>query len=145
MCLTRSSSEDSKAKLSKVISNIFEDISCDCTFSGGYPGWEPNINSKTLKTFTSCQFCNKNNRRGLIFDKPALENEEGGPACDCNPSSSSFGHSGFTGTLAWVDPSENFVYVFLSNRVHPTSENNKLLEMDVRTKIMDVFYKSIRQ
>ena len=49
MCLTRSSSEDSKAKLSKVISNIFEDISCDCTFSGGYPGWEPNINSKTLK------------------------------------------------------------------------------------------------
>ena len=49
MCLTRSSSEDSKTKLSKVISNIFEDISCDCTFSGGYPGWEPNINSKTLK------------------------------------------------------------------------------------------------
>ena len=49
MCLTRSSSEDSKAKLSKVISNIFEDISCDCKFSGGYPGWEPNINSKTLK------------------------------------------------------------------------------------------------
>ena len=91
------------------------------------------------------RFCNKNNRRGLIFDKPALENEEGGPACDCNPSSSSFGHSGFTGSLAWVDPSENFVYVFLSNRVHPTSENNKLLEMDVRTKIMDVFYKSIRQ
>ncbi len=111
----------------------------------GEYGGDRYLNSKTLKTFTSCQFCNENNRRGLIFDKPALENEEGGPACDCNPSSSSFGHSGFTGTLAWVDPSENFVYVFLSNRVHPTSENNKLLEMDVRTKIMDVFYKSIRQ
>ena len=49
MCLTRSSSEDSKAQLSKVISKIFEDISCDCTFSGGYPGWEPNIDSNTLK------------------------------------------------------------------------------------------------
>ena len=49
MCLTRSSSELSKAQLSKVISKIFEDISCDCTFSGGYPGWEPNINSNTLK------------------------------------------------------------------------------------------------
>ena len=49
MCLTRSSSEDSKAQLSKFISKIFEDISCDCTFSGGYPGWEPNISSKTLK------------------------------------------------------------------------------------------------
>ena len=49
MCLTRSSNEYSKVKLSKVISNIFKDISCDCIFSGGYPGWEPNINSKTLK------------------------------------------------------------------------------------------------
>ena len=49
MCLTRSSSEDSKNKLSKIISNIFENISCSCTFSGGYPGWEPNINSKTLR------------------------------------------------------------------------------------------------
>ena len=49
MCLTRSSNEYSKVKLSKFISNIFKDISCDCIFSGGYPGWEPNINSKTLK------------------------------------------------------------------------------------------------
>ena len=49
MCLTRSSSEDSKNKLSKIISNIFENISYSCTFSGGYPGWEPNINSKTLR------------------------------------------------------------------------------------------------
>ena len=48
-CLTRSSSEDSKEKLSKIISNIFENISCKCIFSGGYQGWEPNINSLTLK------------------------------------------------------------------------------------------------
>ena len=48
-CLTRSSSEDSKEKLSKIISNIFENINCKCIFSGGYPGWEPNINSLTLK------------------------------------------------------------------------------------------------
>ena len=48
-CLTRSSSEDSKQKLSKIISNIFENINCQCILSGGYPGWEPNINSLTLK------------------------------------------------------------------------------------------------
>ena len=48
-CLTRSSSEDSKEKLSKKISKIFENINCECVFSGGYPGWEPNINSLTLK------------------------------------------------------------------------------------------------
>ena len=48
-CLTRSSSENSKDKLSKIISNIFENIGCDSKFSGGYPGWEPNMNSATLK------------------------------------------------------------------------------------------------
>ena len=48
-CLTRSSSENSKDKLSKIISNIFENIGCDSKFSGGYPGWEPNLNSATLK------------------------------------------------------------------------------------------------
>ena len=48
-CLTRSSSEQSKEKLSKKISKIFENINCECVFSGGYPGWEPNINSLTLK------------------------------------------------------------------------------------------------
>ncbi len=48
-CLTRSSSENSKEKLSKVISDIFQNIGCDCKFSGGYPGWEPNLNSLTLK------------------------------------------------------------------------------------------------
>ena len=48
-CLTRSSSEDSKSKLSKIISKIFNNISCKCIFSGGYPGWEPNVNSLTLK------------------------------------------------------------------------------------------------
>ena len=32
-CLTRSSSEDSKEKLSKKISKIFENINCECVFS----------------------------------------------------------------------------------------------------------------
>ena len=98
----------------------------------------------TVNQFTSCQFCDTENRRGAGFDKPVLEGQEGGPACDCSPSSKAFGHSGFTGTLVWADPEEEFVYVFLSNRIHPTSENKKLLEMDVRTKIMHVFYDAIR-
>ena len=48
-CLTRSSSEHSKVQLSEIISNIFKKIACDCVFSGGYPGWEPNFDSETLK------------------------------------------------------------------------------------------------
>lgn len=99
---------------------------------------------KTVKKFTDCQYCKDENRRGAAFDKAVLEGQEGGPACDCSPSFEAFGHSGFTGTLVWADPQEQFVYVFLSNRIHPTSENKKLLKMDVRTKIMEVFYEAIR-
>ena len=74
MCLTRSSKEDSKAKLSKLISNIFEDISCDCTFSGGYPGWEPNINSKILKEV-------KNSYINLFSSEPKVNVIHAGLEC----------------------------------------------------------------
>jgi CubicO group peptidase (beta-lactamase class C family) len=52
----------------------------------------------------------------------------------------SFGHTGFTGTMAWADPEEQIVYVFLSNRVYPDAENKKLLRMDVRTQIQEMIY-----
>ena len=110
----------------------------------GYYGGERYFHNYTVNQFTKCQFCKDENRRGAGFDKAVLEGQEGGPACDCSPSSKAFGHSGFTGTLVWADPDEQFVYVFLSNRIHPTSDNKKLLEMDVRTKIMQVFYDAIR-
>ena len=110
----------------------------------GYYGGERYFHNYTVNQFTKCQFCKDENRRGAGFDKAVLEGQEGGLACDCSPSSKAFGHSGFTGTLVWADPDEQFVYVFLSNRIHPTSENKKLLKMDVRTKIMQVFYDAIR-
>ena len=107
--------------------------------------WERFFEKATVEEFTKCQFCEDENRRGAGFDKAVLPEQEGGPACDCNPSPTAFGHSGFTGTLVWVDPAEDFVYVFLSNRIHPTAENKKLLKMDVRTNIMEVFYQAIRK
>ena len=112
---------------------------------GGEYAGERFFEKETLEEFTKCQFCEDENRRGAGFDKAALTDQDGGPACDCNPSPMAFGHSGFTGTLAWVDPAEDFVYVFLSNRIHPTAENKKLLKMNVRTNIMDVFYQAIRK
>ena len=95
--------------------------------------------AQTIKEFTKCQFCQDENRRGAGFDKPALPEQEGGPTCKC-VSYLSFGHSGFTGTLAWADPETGIVYVFLSNRIHPDASNTKLLDMDVRTNIMQVIY-----
>ncbi|MBW6484256.1 MAG: serine hydrolase [Vicingaceae bacterium] len=109
----------------------------------GTYGGEQYIKDTTLNEFTKCQFCEENgNRRAAGFDKPIMTG--GGPTCNC-VSYLSFGHSGFTGTLVWADPVENVVYVFLSNRVHPHTENNKLLKLNIRTNIQQVIYDAINK
>ncbi|MBN4061610.1 MAG: serine hydrolase [Flavobacteriales bacterium] len=101
------------------------------------------LKEETVKEFSRCQFCGNNNRRGAGFDKPAAHGSPG-PTCDCI-SSNSFGHSGFTGTLAWADPDEEVVYIFLSNRVYPDANNRKLIKMGIRSEIMQVIYDAIRK
>jgi CubicO group peptidase (beta-lactamase class C family) len=93
-----------------------------------------------IEEFTKCQFC-PSNRRGAGFDKP-VRSLEGGPTCD-KVSLSSFGHSGFTGTITWADPANGVVYVFLSNRVYPDAENWKITSENTRTRIQDIIYQSI--
>ena len=105
--------------------------------NGEYAG-EQYLSKEVVKEFTKCQFPKNDNRRGAGFDKAALPEQEGGPACDCNPSTSAFGHSGFTGNLTWADPESGILYVFLSNRVYPDAENHKLISMNIRTEIMNV-------
>ena len=106
----------------------------------GMYGDEFYFSSEIIDEYTKCQFCQEENRRGLGFDKPALENQEGGPTCKC-VSELSYGHSGFTGTLAWADPETQIIYIFLSNRIHPSSDNKKLLDLNVRTDIMEEIFK----
>jgi len=60
-------------------------------------------------------------------------------------SDQSFGHSGFTGTFAWADPTYDLVYVFLSNRTYPTMENTKLVDVNLRSEIQRVIYKAMIQ
>lgn len=42
-------------------------------------------------------------------------------------SKSAYGHTGFTGTSLWIDPELELLVVLLTNRVHPTRENELLL------------------
>ena len=106
---------------------------------GSYAG-EYYLSEDVINEFTSCQFCLLDNRRGIGFDKPALENQEGGPTCKC-VSRLSFGHTGFTGTLAWADPETKIIFIFLSNRIHPDASNKKLLDLNIRTNIMELIFK----
>ena len=108
----------------------------------GVYGGEKYFDDETLELFTSRPHGETGNRRGYGFDKPKLENHKYGPTCD-DISDKSYGHTGFTGTMAWADPEMNVVYIFLSNRIHPDANNTKLIEMDVRTNIQQVIYEAI--
>lgn len=107
---------------------------------GNYGGMQF-ITEATLQKFNTCYFCKDGNRRGVGFDKPQLGNE--GPTCGC-VSLTSFGHTGFTGTMTWADPEKEIVYVFLSNRTYPDSNaTNKLSKENIRENIQKVIYESI--
>ncbi len=82
------------------------------------------------------------NRRGLVFDKPVLDKAAGGSASEL-VSDKSFGHTGFTGTLAWADPEHDLIFVFLSNRIHPDVSNRKLIQGNYRTQIQTEVYKAL--
>ena len=47
-------------------------------------------------------------------------------SCGTRLSARAIGHTGFTGTSLWIDPAQNLYIVLLTNRVHPTRENNQL-------------------
>ncbi len=107
----------------------------------GEYGGEQFLSKEVIKDFVKCQFCDEDNRRGAGFDRRSTSRV--GPTCNC-VSYHSFGHTGFTGTMAWADPTENIVYIFLSNRVYPDADNKKLMKLDIRTNIQEVIYESLR-
>lgn len=103
---------------------------------GNYGG-KNYLDKDTIADFTRCQYCPRN-RRGAGFDKP-VRSLEGGPTCN-KVTLSSFGHSGFTGTITWADPEKGIVYVFLSNRVYPDAMNWKIVKENIRTDIQEAIY-----
>jgi CubicO group peptidase (beta-lactamase class C family) len=102
---------------------------------GGVQYYRP----ETVSLFTRKQY--DTSRRGLGWDKP-LQSDWNSPT-SLYASPSTFGHTGFTGTCVWVDPEFGLVYVFLSNRVHPDMNNNKLLSANIRSRIQDTIYQAI--
>lgn len=108
---------------------------------GKYGGREY-IAGNTVSQYSRCQFCPQN-FRAIGFDRASKPGDPNGNAAASAPASS-FGHSGFTGTYTWIDPDNQIVYVFLSNRVNPTRENRKLYQMNVRTDVLEVVYQAMK-
>ena len=103
---------------------VFSDIGDMITFAamlarngGGY------LTPATMAAATRCHASTSEVRRGLGFHLAGTPFNYMGdlfPAC-------SFGHTGFTGTSLAVDPTTGFYLILLSNRVHPTRENLRLM------------------
>jgi len=99
------------------------------------------LSPKTVNTFNTRPYISNRNRRALGWDKPDLEDKKAtGSSQYC--SDFTFGHTGFTGVCAWADPAYNVVFVFLSNRIYPSADNKKLINLGIRTRIHDVIYKA---
>ncbi|MFA6128364.1 MAG: glycoside hydrolase family 3 N-terminal domain-containing protein [Bacteroidales bacterium] len=116
-------------------------------WKGSYGGRQF-ISPAILDEFTRYQYASLGIRRGLGFDKPLIGNDTLN-FDNCYPcpsaSTSSFGHSGYTGTFVWADPTNGLLYVFLCNRVYPTRDNSKLTDLYIRKSVLEAFYQGMKR
>jgi CubicO group peptidase (beta-lactamase class C family)/beta-glucosidase-like glycosyl hydrolase len=105
---------------------------------GGSYGGKQYLSEKTIQVFTEPQ---EEGFRSLGW----VHNTPKGIAMmaeGCSPST--YGHTGFTGTSIWVDPQNEIVFVFLSNRNYPTSNNKKIITWRTREKVQQLIYDALK-
>ncbi|HTN46255.1 MAG TPA: glycoside hydrolase family 3 N-terminal domain-containing protein [Flavipsychrobacter sp.] len=107
--------------------------------NGGSYNGKQYFKPATLNKFTA--YNATISRRGLGFDKPNANNDDAGPTGN-RVSGYAFGHQGFTGTCAWADPASGIVFVFLSNRIYPSQDNNNINRKSTRTVAQDYIYEA---
>ncbi|HHX31408.1 MAG TPA: serine hydrolase [Bacteroidales bacterium] len=108
--------------------------------NGGEYGGERYLSEETIKLFTTTK--SSISRRGLGFDKPDPRNSRTNPTSPGTPIEV-YGHTGYTGTCFWVDPNNNMIYIFLSNRVNPSRSPNRLSSLEIRERIQEELYKAL--
>ena len=110
--------------------------------NGGEIDGKRYLSKETCNLFTT--ETSKISRRGLGFDKPDMEDPKKGN-CASGVPAGVYGHTGFTGTCAWVDPENDLVYVFLSNRIYPNVTNRKLNQLHIRERIQAAIYGAMKK
>lgn len=104
----------------------------------GFYGGRNFLFPETVKHFAK-NYTQKSHR-GLGWDKP---NSGDSPIVGSTASANTYGHSGFTGTVVWVDPDRELIFIFLSNRIYPLSTNNKINTLRIRKRIHEIINESI--
>ncbi|MBD5192344.1 MAG: serine hydrolase [Bacteroidales bacterium] len=113
---------------------------CQMWLNGGTYGDARILSPETVKLFTTSKSATC--RRGLGFDKPDTENPDNSPTCE-EATAATYGHLGFTGTVFWVDPDNDLIFVFLNNRVNPTRDNKAFSKMNIRPELFSKVYQNI--
>lgn len=108
--------------------------------NGGSYGDEQYISKESVELFTTTK--SSISRRGLGFDKPDPRNSRTSPTSPGTPIEV-YGHTGYTGTCFWVDPKNEMIYIFLSNRVNPSRSPNRLSTLEIRERIQEELYKAL--
>ena len=109
--------------------------------NGGIFNAQRYLSEATVEEFTKMHALHGCHVRGLGFHTPkALGESSIVPAA---ADTQIYGHQGFTGTVVWCDPKEELIFVFLSNRVCPVAEPNKLAQSRIRLKVHELIYKGI--
>jgi beta-glucosidase-like glycosyl hydrolase/CubicO group peptidase (beta-lactamase class C family) len=100
------------------------------------------LSEETVDLFTSPYPLHQCKTRGLGFFTP--NNPDPSEILPKQASNQTFGHQGFTGTVCWVDPKEELIYIFLSNRVYPTVEPNNLVKSKIRLILHEKIYEALK-
>lgn len=117
-----------------------EDVAkfCQILLNGGTYGDEIIFDSETVETFTS--EVSPKSGRGLGFDRAARNRTMQGIGLP----ETVYGHTGFTGTCFWIDPENDIIVVFLSNRINPSRDNAAWQKSDPRNAVLKAVYDSLR-
>lgn len=113
---------------------------CQMWLNDGEYGGVKFLSKETTRLFTTDK--SKTCRRGLGFDKPDVSNPKSSPTTEM-ATEATFGHLGFTGTVFWVDPDNDLIYIFLCNRVNPARDNDAFNELNIRPQIFEEVYKAM--
>ena len=105
-------------------------------YHGRGPRSGPALAWPLVRHFTSRYGEPAGSSRALGWDTPSGRSS-GGTCLGPN----SFGHTGFTGTSLWIDPDVELVIILLTNRVHPTRENDAIRR--VRPAVADLVVKAV--
>lgn len=107
--------------------------------NGGTYGGKRIISAETIEKFTGSR--SRSGKRALGFDLLLSQKSMDGTGA----SERTYGHTGFTGTCFWIDPEEEIVFVFLSNRVNPSRDNSTFSRLNPRRAIFNEIYRALPQ